>query len=94
MRADIHDGAEQMLQSETEYIDARPRQPASTKASCTARPDHTWGQKRSFGGRADHSRCTPITGHLRCRPLLLKSVQAHIGTRVQLEIGAFLSYIN
>ena len=28
MRADIHDGPEHMLQSETEYIDARPHQPA------------------------------------------------------------------
>ena len=43
MRADIHDGPEHMLKSETEYIDARPHQPASTKASCTARPDHTLG---------------------------------------------------
>jgi len=30
--ADIHDGPEHMLQSETENIDARPHQPASTKA--------------------------------------------------------------
>jgi hypothetical protein len=41
MRADIHDGAEQMLQSETVYIDPRPHQPGSTKTSCNARPDHT-----------------------------------------------------
>jgi hypothetical protein len=46
MRADIHDGAEQMLQSETVYIDARPHQPGSTKTSCNARPDHTLGSKR------------------------------------------------
>jgi hypothetical protein len=45
MRAEIHDGPEHMLQSETEYIDARPHQPASTKASCTARPDHTFGSR-------------------------------------------------
>src|SRR5262249_27800356 len=32
MRADIHDGPEHMLQSDTEYIDARPHQPASTKS--------------------------------------------------------------
>src|ERR1700740_2404425 len=32
MRADIHDGPEHMLQTETEYIDARPHQPASTKS--------------------------------------------------------------
>ena len=30
MRADIHDGPEHILQSETEYIDARLHQPAST----------------------------------------------------------------
>jgi hypothetical protein len=42
MRADIHDGPEHMLQSETEYIDARPYQPASTKASCTARRTIHW----------------------------------------------------
>src|SRR5215470_4707138 len=31
MRADIHDGPEHILQSETEYIDARLHLPASTK---------------------------------------------------------------
>src|SRR5215471_19577539 len=46
MPADIHHGREQMLQSETEYIDARPHQPASTQASCTARPDHTTRSNR------------------------------------------------
>ena len=46
MRADIHDGPEHMLQSETEYIDARPHQPAATKASCTARPDQQSGGVR------------------------------------------------
>jgi hypothetical protein len=56
MRADIHDGPEHMLQSETEYIDARPHQPASTKASCTARPDHTFGSK---GEILAASRCFP-----------------------------------
>jgi hypothetical protein len=45
MRADIHDGPEHMLQLETEYIDAIPHQPASTKTSCTARPDHPFGSK-------------------------------------------------
>src|SRR6266850_110684 len=41
-----------MLQSETEYIDARPHQPASTKASCTARPDHTFGSFVTGGSQA------------------------------------------
>jgi hypothetical protein len=31
--ADIHDGPEHMLQSETEYIDARPHQPAFDQTS-------------------------------------------------------------
>ena len=46
--ADIHDGPEHILQSESEYIDARPPQPASTKASCTARTDHTFESIASF----------------------------------------------
>src|SRR5260370_5180988 len=35
MRADIHDGPEHMLQSETEYIDARPLNASSTKPLAT-----------------------------------------------------------
>ena len=42
MRADIHRGPEQKLQSEAGYIDARPQTDSSTKTSCNARPDHTW----------------------------------------------------
>jgi len=56
-----------MLQSETEYIDAGPHQPASTKASCTARPDHTLGQKRRSGPLPDNFRSTPTNGHSRGR---------------------------
>src|SRR5215831_13398065 len=57
MRADIHDGPEHMLQSETEYIDARPHQPASNRVSCTARPDHTFGSKAV---RFRPSKCFPV----------------------------------
>jgi hypothetical protein len=32
-----------MLQSEAGYIDARPLTANSTKFSCNARPDHTYG---------------------------------------------------
>src|SRR5882757_2164342 len=46
MRADIHDGPEQKLQSEAGYIDARPQTDSSTKTSCNARPDHTFGSNR------------------------------------------------
>src|ERR1700730_499521 len=45
MRADIHGGPEQKLQSEAGYIDARPQTDSSTKTSCNARPDHTSGSK-------------------------------------------------
>src|SRR5215831_10808251 len=44
MRADIHGGPEHStLQSEAGYIDARPQADSSTKASCNARPHHTFG---------------------------------------------------
>src|SRR5262249_24568941 len=42
MRADIHDGPEQTLQSEAGYSNARPHQPGR-RTSCTARADHTVG---------------------------------------------------
>jgi len=46
---DIHDGPEHnTLQSEAGYIDARPPPPISTKSSCNARPDHTFGSNASF----------------------------------------------
>src|SRR5258708_34107076 len=45
MRADIHGGPEQKLQSEAGYIDARPQTDSSPKTSCNARPDHTFGVK-------------------------------------------------
>src|SRR6202011_4004360 len=57
MRADIHDGPEQMLQSKAGYIDARPLTTRSTKTSCNARPDHTLGQSR----RSDRA---PLTSGL------------------------------
>jgi hypothetical protein len=34
-----------MLQSKAGYIDARPLTASSTKTSCNARPDHTFGSK-------------------------------------------------
>jgi Asp-tRNA(Asn)/Glu-tRNA(Gln) amidotransferase A subunit family amidase len=43
MRADIHDGPEQPLQSEAGYIDARPQRRQIDEFSCDARPDHTSG---------------------------------------------------
>ena len=42
-RADIHDGPEPALQSKAGYIDARPLTANSSKSSCYARPDHTFG---------------------------------------------------
>jgi len=44
MRADIHDGPEQKLQSEAGYIDARPQnRQLDEKPLANARPDHTFG---------------------------------------------------
>jgi hypothetical protein len=50
MRADIHDGPEQPLQSEAGYIDARPqrRQIDEILLRRTAGP-YIWGQKRRSG---------------------------------------------
>jgi hypothetical protein len=42
MRADVHDGPEQTLQSEAGYSNARPINQVD-ETSCTARPDHTVG---------------------------------------------------
>src|SRR5258708_9304163 len=49
MRDDIHGGTEQKLQSEAGYIDARPQTDSSTKTSCNARPDHTFGSQTARG---------------------------------------------
>jgi hypothetical protein len=59
MHADIHDGPEHTLQSEAGYIDARPLSARSTKASCNARPDHTFGSKPvSLGSRITIPPCS------------------------------------
>src|SRR5712664_2611539 len=50
MRADIHDGPEQMLQSKAGYIDARPLTASSAKPLATHGRTIHWGQKR----RLDH----------------------------------------
>jgi len=57
-----------MLQSETEYIDARPHQPASTKSSCIARPDHTYG---SFSTLAADRAQRSMSASTRSRPNLM-----------------------
>src|ERR1700682_4424556 len=59
MRADIHGGPEQKLQSEAGYIDARPQTDSSTKTSCNARPDHTFGSNSEVGPLERHVRSTP-----------------------------------
>src|SRR5260370_2815260 len=61
MRADIHGGPEQKLQSEAGYIDARPQTDSSTKTSCNARPDHTFGSKCHMTQRPRHVLLAPIT---------------------------------
>src|SRR5258708_5110540 len=62
MRADIHGGPEQKLQSEAGYIDARPQTDSSTKTSCNARPDHTFGSFSTELGCPRHVRFGPDSG--------------------------------
>jgi hypothetical protein len=50
MRADIHDGPEQMLQSKAGYIDARPLNASSAKPLATRGRTIHWGQKRKGPG--------------------------------------------
>jgi hypothetical protein len=45
MRADIHDGPEQRLHLEAEYIDAALTFVGPPTSSCDARPDHTSGTR-------------------------------------------------
>ncbi|SRR6266404_5763486 len=51
MRADIHDGPEQMLQSKAGYIDARPLTASSAKPLATHGRTIHWGQTLHFDGR-------------------------------------------
>src|SRR6516165_8302702 len=61
MRADIHDGRELELQTETGYIDARPYCQID-ETSCTARPDHTLGSIASFRTRSPDVCLSPDSG--------------------------------
>jgi len=59
MRADIHDGLEQMLQSKAGYIDARPLTASSAKPLAThGRTIHP-GQTRRFCDAGDESGLPP-----------------------------------
>src|SRR5882672_2862449 len=67
MRADIHDGPEQMLQSEAGYIDARPLTASSAKPLAThGRTIHP--------GHSRHSNCALVTSGL---PLKADVSRAH-----------------
>src|SRR5215813_11225702 len=55
--------SENELQSETGYIDARPHHPRSTKSSCTARPDHTFGSISAIRRCVLNVRDTLDSGH-------------------------------
>ena len=52
-----------MLQSKAGYIDARPFTASSTKSTCDARPDHTFGSIASLWLCADYFRSTRSFGH-------------------------------
>src|SRR5271169_6304056 len=54
----------EMPSCEAGYIDARPLTANSTKFSCNARPDHTFGSKADFALRPCHFRLSPESGHL------------------------------
>ena len=59
MRADIHDGPEHMLQSETGYIDASPHD----KTSSNARPDQcSEASCHSSGWKSRQQRCYGASG--------------------------------
>ena len=59
MRADIHHGPEQELHLKAGYISARPTS-SSPKASCDARPVHTYGSLGDMGTpRTDVSENSP-----------------------------------
>src|SRR5260221_5507030 len=81
MRADIHGGPEQKLQSEAGYIDARPQTDSSTKTSCIARPDHT------SGSRTENKRCL-------CRVRHLISGHVSAGWHVSIVFGRFAILAN
>ena len=55
MRADSHDGPEQRLHHEAEYIDAALMFVSLPTSSCDARPDHTKWHKRGANDCQDHS---------------------------------------
>src|SRR5882672_8995978 len=61
MRADIHDGPEQMLQSKAGYIDARPLTASSAKPLATHGRTIHLGQKRRWPHFQDMSAVPPTT---------------------------------
>src|SRR5258708_8563171 len=73
MRADIHDGPEHMLQSETEYIDARPLNASSTKPLATHGRIIHWVKLRNTRNEQIFSALLPITDILGGRLARLSS---------------------
>src|SRR5260370_23450217 len=73
-----------MLQSEAGYIDARPQTDSSTKTSCNARPDHTFGSKAPARQPAGHFRSSALSGHIQYQLACLK----HAKTRSLQRLGS------
>jgi hypothetical protein len=68
MRADIHDGPEQMLQSKAGYIDARPLTASSAKPLATHGRTIQLGQTRLFWHVRDMSGYSGISDMVRVAP--------------------------
>src|SRR5260221_14148564 len=92
MRADIHDGPEHMLQSETGYIDARPLNASSTKPLAThGRTIHV-GQTRSSGyfrcmsAQAPQAEIQAPAGDVRLVPIVLQKSPKR---RAHRKVGPF-----
>src|SRR6267378_3514570 len=82
MRADIHDGPEQMLQSKAGYIDARPLTASSAKPLATHGRTIHLGQTEKSSLRANVFRVTPETCIAQCSPHVSKMPQAAAPARV------------
>src|SRR5882762_3739862 len=72
MRADIHDGPEQMLQSKAGYIDARPLTASSAKPLATHGRTIHLGQNEKNSMEQMSFRVTRESGHRSIQPACLK----------------------
>ena len=62
-----------MFQSKAGYIDARPPTANSSKTSCNARPDHTFGSFSDLGARVPRS-ALQLRTDVACRACQVRTV--------------------